>query len=326
MIALAHHCRCGDNHAEANALAIAGDRARGATAFVTLEPCTHQGRTPPCVPALIDAGIARVVIGVTDQDETAAGGALTLRKSGVTVDLVAHQPSVDLSAPHRRRCVNGRPWVRCKWAQTLDGHVATRTGDSKWISNAISRRLVHRERGRVDGVLTGIGTVLADDCQLTVRNVPKRRTPTRIVLDRDLRTPLDSALVRTIDQAPLLLIARSGADPDRRSTLEAAGARVLNFSCHDDGHFDLDAVLRALWTELGIGELLVEAGPRLMGSLLADQLIDELAVFIAPCVLGDGAALPALTGMAPERLANAANFRLTGVHRRGGDLLLRYLV
>ena len=325
LIALARHRRCGEAHAEVNAVDIAGPAVRGATAYVTLEPCTHSGRTGPCTQALIDAGIARVVIGAADPAPHAHGGADVLRAGGIDVDMMDHQPSLDLSAPHRRRHMDGRPWVRCKWAQTLDGHVATRTGESTWISNATSRRLVHRERGRVDAVLTGIGTVLADDCRLTVRDVPARRTPMRIVIDRDLRTPLDSALVQTIDHAPLLLIARPDADASRRNALTAAGAQILDRPSHTDGTFDLQQLLGELWMRFDVGEVLVEAGPRLMGSLMAAHLIDELAVFIAPRVLGDGAAMPALTGLAPPTIADGHVVRLMGVHRRAGDLLLRYI-
>lgn len=325
LLAVARHRRCGDAHAEVNALAIAGTAAHGATAYVTLEPCSHTGRTGPCTQALIDAGIARVVIGGMDPAPHALGGADVLRAGGIAVDLVDHQPSLDLNAPHRRRQLDSRPWVRCKWAQTLDGHVATRTGDSQWISSATSRRLVHRERGRVDAVLTGIGTVLADDCRLTVRDVRARRIPMRVVIDRDLRTPPDSALVRTIDRAPLLLVARGDADASRRETLQATGARVLDMPCHVDGYFDLQHVLRKLWTGFGIGDVLVEAGPRLMGALMAAHVVDELAVFIAPRVLGDGAALPALTGLVPPIIADGHAVRLIGVHQRAGDLLLRYM-
>ncbi len=324
-IALAHHRRCGDLHAEAAALQQAGD-VTGATAYVTLEPCTHTGRTGPCSSALIDAGIARVVIGCLDPNPEAGGGVDALQQAGIRVDIIDHATSRDLCAPHRRRCVDGRPWVRCKWAQTIDGYIATRTGHSQWISNATSRRQVHRERGRVDAVLTGIGTVLQDDCRLTVRDVPARRVPMRIVIDRDLRTPIDSQLVATINQAPLLLIARSSADANRRSALIEAGAQIADFPVHADGRFDLDAVLRHLWTQHKVADLMVEAGPKLMGALLRDQLIDEAAVYIAPHMLGDGAAMPPLTGMQSDRLDQSPRFRLLGTHQKAGDVLVRYIL
>ena len=325
LLALAHHRCCGEAHAEVNALAIAGDDAQGATAYVTLEPCTHQGRTGPCTTALLTAGISRVVIGCADANPLASGGVEALTAGGIDVDVLHHQPSHDLTAPHRRRCIDGRPWVRCKWAQTLDGYVATRTDHSQWISNETSRREVHRERGRVDAVLTGIGTVLADDCRLTVRSVRSRRTPARVVIDRDLRTPLDAKIVQTIDQAPLHLIARHSADDARRDALLNAGAVIHDFDCHADGRFDLEAVLRHLWSHCGFGEVLVEAGPRLIGALLGDQLVDELAIYLAPKLLGDGAAMPPITGLASDRLEHAPGFRLLGTHRRAGDALLRYI-
>ena len=325
LIALGRHRRCGEAHAEVNALMIAGDAARSGTAFVTLEPCTHSGRTGPCTQALIEAGIARVVIGAADPAPHAHGGADVLRGAGIAVDLVDHQPSLDLSAPHRKRHLDGRPWVRCKWAQSLDGHVVTRTGESMWISNTTSRRLVHRERGRVDAVLTGIGTVLADDCRLTVRDVPARRTPMRVVIDRDLQTPTDSALVQTIAQAPLILVARPDAEASRRDALAAAGAHILDSPAHTDGTFDLKQVLRELWMRFDVGEVLVESGPRLMHSLMAAHLIDELAVFIAPRVLGKEDAMPGFKELAPPKLTDGNDMRLIGVHRRNGDLLLRYM-
>lgn len=325
LLALAHHRRCGEAHAEINALAMAGNAAAGATVFVTLEPCTHQGRTGPCTQALLDASVARVVIGCADGNPVAAGGINALREGGIQVDLVHHQPSHDLAAPHRRRCIDGRPWVRCKWAQTLDGYVATRTGHSQWISNATSRRQVHRERGRVDAILTGIGTVLADDCRLTVRNVIARRTPARVVIDRDLRTPPACKLLQTIDKAPLHLIARQSADATRKQVLLDAGVVIHDFPCHTDGRFDLDAVMRHLWSHCGFAEVLVEAGPKLIGALLADSLIDELAIYLAPKLLGDGAAMPPLTGLSSDKLKQSPGFRLLGTHRRAGDALLRYI-
>jgi diaminohydroxyphosphoribosylaminopyrimidine deaminase/5-amino-6-(5-phosphoribosylamino)uracil reductase len=325
LLALARTKPFGQAHAEVNALSMAGPRATGATAYVTLEPCAHTGQTGPCTTALLDAGIARVVIGAVDPAEHACGGAEELQRKGVVVDVIPHQASLDLSAPHRRRQLDGRPWVRCKWAQTLDGHVATRTGDSQWISNALSRRLVHRERGRVDAVLTGIGTVLADDCELTVRGVRARRTPMRIVIDRDLQTPLQSKLVATIDQAPLILVARPQANPKQGAALRAAGAHILESPCCAEGRYDLHAVLRSLWTTFNIGELLVEAGPRLIGALKEAHLIDELAVFVAPRILGDGAAMPAITGLSPATISDGHTLRLLGVHNRQGDMLLRYM-
>ena len=191
-----HHARCGEAHAERIALSRAGSAARGGTLYCTLEPCAHQGRTPPCTDAILESGLKRVVFGTLDPNDTAAGGAELIRSAGIDVRHLPTTATEVLNAPYVHRIRTGLPWMIAKWAQTIDGRIATAGGDSRWISSDRSRRLVHRERGRVDAVMTGIGTLLADNPRLTPRQTrTPRRIPERIVVDGALQTPLDCALV-----------------------------------------------------------------------------------------------------------------------------------
>ena len=198
-----YHRQCGQAHAEVHALGRAGPRAAGATAYITLEPCNHFGRTPPCTEALIKAGVAKVVIARRDPNPIAAGGLDRLREAGIEVVIADDcELAMRITDGFARRVRSGLPWVIAKWAQTLDGRIATGSGESRWISNEASRRMVHRERGRVDAILTGIGTVLSDDPLLTARDVRIRRVARRIVIDPHLKTPLDAKLVQTADRFP----------------------------------------------------------------------------------------------------------------------------
>lgn len=322
-----YHRRCGGPHAEIVALGRAGTRAAGATAYVTLEPCNHHGRTGPCTEALIEAGVARVVFARADPDPAAGGGAERLRGAGVDVQVVEGcRPAVDVSGPFARRVRLGLPWVTVKWAQTVDGRIATRSGRSRWISGAASRRLVHRERGRVDVVLTGIGTVLADDPRLTARNVRRRRTARRVVIDPGLRIPHSCRLVAGAREAPVLVVCADteiAARPREARALEDAGVEVLPVAA-DAGEIPLETVLRELVTRYDATHVLVEAGAGLCGRLLRDGLANELWVFVAPLVLGDEHALPPAAGLVAEDVADARRLELRRVRRRGDDVLLVY--
>lgn len=323
VIAAAHHERFGGPHAEALALRKAGSAARGSTVHVTLEPCTHQGKTPACADALVKAEVSRVVIGSGDPNPLARGGAERLREAGIQVDFVDHLPSMNLIAPFHVNILHKRPWVMIKWAQTLDGRIATRTGDSKWISSETSRRLVHRERGRVDAILTGIGTVLQDDPQLTARNVRIRRTATRIVLDPSLKTPLESSLVSTIDVAPLLIVTDADLlGSPKAAALVAKGTQLIGFPI-EDGHFDLKALMQHLYESHDMSTVMVEAGTGLMSSFVRSGCADELAIFVAPRLLGDDQGYPPLTGAAAESIRNADHVQVEQLHHRDADLLLR---
>jgi len=332
ILGIGHHHRFGAPHAEIEALAAcraAGHDPRGATLIVTLEPCAHAGKTGPCTEAIIQAGIGRVIYARADPNPIAAGGAKRLRDAGIPSELDdSVREAADLGAPFAKRIASGLPWVIAKWAQTIDGRVASRTGSSKWISNESSRRAVHLVRGRVDAVVTGIGTVLLDDPRLTARGVPIQRTARRIVLDSSIRTSVDSTLIRTIGEAPVTIIALESAVRDhsvRAGALRSAGAEVIGVPAGNDGRVDPVAAMRLLVDRYDATRVMVEAGPQVMGSLFAHALVDEAHVYVAPIVLGDPAGLgPADVNIARE-LADATRMSLRSVKRLGDDVVLKYL-
>ncbi|MBD8899304.1 bifunctional diaminohydroxyphosphoribosylaminopyrimidine deaminase/5-amino-6-(5-phosphoribosylamino)uracil reductase RibD [Rhodanobacter sp. DHG33] len=314
------HQRAGGPHAEVHALREAGERARGATAYVTLEPCAHHGRTPPCADALIAAGVARVVVAAEDPFPQVAGrGIAKLRAAGIAVDTgLLRDEARELNVGFFSRIERGRPFVRVKLAMSLDGRTALANGESKWITGEAARADVQRWRARSSAILTGSGTVLADDPHLTVRLPPDEAftPPLRVVLDRDLRVP---AHFHVMDAAaPTLCIhdARRAPPPDAPEGVRHAGVPL-----DGNGRLDLDAVL-ALLATLDVNELHVEAGSRLSGALLGAGRVDELLLYIAPVLLGDHAhallELPPLASMA-ER------WRLTVTDQRslGADWRLR---
>lgn len=292
------HERFGGPHAEVNALRDAGPAARGATLFVTLAPCHHHGKTPPCTAAVTQAGISRVVIAALDPAHHGTGdGVDWLKKSGLQVEsgLCADQ-AYELLAPFTTFCCEKRPYVHAKWAMTLDGKLATRTGHSQWITNDAARAVGHRLRGRMDAILTGIGTVLADNPQLTARPAGPR-LPVRVVLDSLARLPLDSRLVQTVHQAPVLVVTTPQAPGERRYALENAGVEVLvQDPAAATAMCDLPALLREFgqrsWTNL-----LLEAGSRVLGAFHDLSLIDEVHCFIAPKLIGGEQALSPLGGL-----------------------------
>jgi diaminohydroxyphosphoribosylaminopyrimidine deaminase/5-amino-6-(5-phosphoribosylamino)uracil reductase len=331
VIGMGHHRRFGGPHAEADALEDCrrrGETPRGATMYVTLEPCNHAGKQPPCSRALVAAGVANVVIARADPNPLASGGAAALREAGINVRFTgASTPAIDLGAPFAKRVTTGLPWVIAKWAQTIDGKVATRTGASQWISCPASRRRVHRLRARVDAVLTGIGTVLADDPRLTPREVGRvRRVARRIIIDPRLELPPSSALVRTLGDAPVTVVydaALAGKRGEAIGLLGTLGIELLPAPA-PAGRFDLRAALHALAARHALSGVLVEAGPRLLGSLLEQDLVDEAHVYLAPKVLGDDGGMSAARGRSVPDLAGARALRLVGHHRVGVDALLVY--
>ncbi|MFM1867912.1 MAG: Riboflavin biosynthesis protein RibD [Planctomycetota bacterium] len=331
VIADGYHRRCGGPHAEVDALAAAGTRARGAIALVTLEPCNHQGRTGPCSEALANAGVAEVIYAVSDPNPLAKGGAARLRERGIRAFHVAHAAADELALPFLKRVRTGLPWIAAKWAQSMDGAVALANGDSQWLSCARSRRMVHRERGRVDAILTGIGTVLEDDPRLTARDVRVVRTPRRIVFDPDARTPLDANVLDlagdgaqnpTARAATILIDMSSSNDAAflrRVEALSARGATIVPLG----GGGSIEPALRSLARE-GVATVLVESGGGLVGRLLREQLLDEAWVFVAPLLVADDVARRCARGLAPEVLATIPRARLLSVRRRGADALLHY--
>jgi diaminohydroxyphosphoribosylaminopyrimidine deaminase / 5-amino-6-(5-phosphoribosylamino)uracil reductase len=287
------HAELGDLHAERAALAdcaARGNDPAGATMYVTLEPCAHQGRQPPCVEAILEAGIARVVIASDDPSEKAAGrGPGVLRDGGVEVAFAAGEEATAarlLNQPFRKHARTGLPLVTLKLAMSLDGRTAALPGDSPWISSEASRALVHRWRSEVDAIAVGIGTVLADDPLLTARDVENARQPVRVVFDRQARLPLDSQLLRTLDLSPLLVVSSSEADGGRRSALREAGAELIVAD-------DIPSALAGLGRR-GIASLFLEGGPTLAAAFAAAGEIDEARVFVAPLLLGGGERVVAL--------------------------------
>lgn len=328
VIAAGHHREFGGPHAEIDALRNAeqqGEPVAGATVYVTLEPCAHHGKTPPCVDALIAARVGEVVIARRDPHPSAKGGAEALRRAGIAVRFTdASERATRLSDPFCMRVEEGRSWVIAKWAQTLDGRVATRTGDSKWISGERSRAIVHRWRGRVDAVLTGVGTVVADDPILTARGERRpRRVALRAVVDPSLRTPLDAALVRTAKQTPVVMFCEPDAGA-RADALRASGVVVVPIGPdrHDPARLDLREALEWLSRERAATNVLLEAGPGLLSSMLRADLVDEARVFVSPVLLGDRSAVPAFDLRPLDRLADARRVQTTLVRRVGDDALL----
>ncbi len=323
------HAELGGPHAERAALADAERRGHdpaGATVFVTLEPCAHHGRQPPCAEALVAARVARVVYAADDPSEKASGrGPGVLRGEGIEVELASGAEAAAarlLNQAFRKHARTGRPLVLYKAAVTLDGHTATASGDSKWISGVESRMLVHRWRLESDAIAVGIGTALADDPLLTARDLdpPAQRQPLRVVFDAQARLPLESALLASLDEAPLLVVAAAAASADRISLLRGAGAEVLSL----DG--DHDARVTAALAELGrraVTSVLLEGGARLAGAFLAAGEIDELRLFIAPLLLGGEGARPLLAGSDPEAIGEARRALATEHQRVGEDVLIR---
>lgn len=309
------HERAGEAHAEVSALAAAGARARGATAYVTLQPCAHQGRTGPCTTALIEAGIARVVYAVDDPSpHTAERGRRLLEEAGIEVaDGLLAAEAARLNEGFLSRIRRGRPFVRLKVAAGLDGGTAMRSGQSRWITGDAARLDVQRLRAECGAILTGVGTVLADDPSLTVRHGPViERQPLRAVVDSSLRTPPEARMLALPGKTVIFC-----TDDGRRSTLEAAGATVQQVEA-EGGRVALDSVLRHLGT-LGVNDLLVEAGPVLAGGLLAARLVDELVIYQAPHIMGSETrgmfATPGWTS-----LEDRARFEILDLRRVGSDL------
>ncbi|NIM28393.1 MAG: bifunctional diaminohydroxyphosphoribosylaminopyrimidine deaminase/5-amino-6-(5-phosphoribosylamino)uracil reductase RibD [Gammaproteobacteria bacterium] len=313
------HARAGEAHAEVNALRAAGERARGATVYVTLEPCCHHGRTGPCTEALLAAGVSRVVAATIDPDPRTAGSGLeALRARGVEVSSgVLEDQARALNVGFLTRHTRGRPFVRIKMAASLDGRTAMADGESKWITGPAARRDAQHLRARSSAIVTGIGTVLADDPALTVRDVAPEdggpvRQPLRVVLDRRLRTPADASLLH---QPGATLIATSSRDAASRRRLADAGAEILTLA--DDGRAGLEALMTSLAAR-ECNEVLVEAGATLAGAVLEAGLADEIVVYTAPLLLGDsGRGLFHLPGI--RRLAQGLALDVVDVQPVGRD-------
>lgn len=315
----------GRPHAERVALDRAGEAARGATAYVTLEPCAHTGQTPPCAAALIAAGVRRVVVACRDPDPRVDGGGIAmLQKAGVEVtEGVLRAEAEALQHGFFTRVRQGRPAVTLKLASTLDGRIATRSGESQWITGHHARRAAHALRAEHDAVMVGSGTVQTDNPELTCRIRGMRRNrDLRIVADTHLRTRLMSRVIASAAETPTWFLHAAGADPARAAAFREAGARLITVKQGEPG-IDLVAALAALGAE-GLTRLLVEGGAQLAGALLRAGLVDRLAWFHAPTVMG-GDGLPAAASFGITSLAAMPRFIRTEQRAVGGDLLTHYV-
>ncbi|HEY3430934.1 MAG TPA: bifunctional diaminohydroxyphosphoribosylaminopyrimidine deaminase/5-amino-6-(5-phosphoribosylamino)uracil reductase RibD [Rhodocyclaceae bacterium] len=310
------HAKAGEPHAEVHALLAAGDKAKGATAYVTLEPCSHFGRTPPCADGLIAAGVSRVAAAMTDPNPQVAGRGLEkLRAAGIAVASGLMQAQAEeLNVGFISRMTRGRPWLRLKVAASLDGKTALNNGVSQWITGPDARRDGHRWRARSCAMLTGIGTVRDDDPQLTVRDIPVTRQPLRVVVDSRLETPLNARIL----EGGNVLIAAAVQDEKRIAALQQRGAEVLVLPNGQD-KVDLPRLLAELGTR-GINEIMVEAGFKLNGSLLREGCVDELIIYQAPVLLGDKARgmfdLAELSDLSRKQVLHITDRRLLGQDQR----------
>lgn len=327
IVAEGWHARHGGPHAEIAALSDARDKGidpAGLTMVVTLEPCCHHGKTPPCTDALIQARLAKLVVAMPDPfDEVSGRGIKQLREAGIEVEVgIREDQARRLNEAFIKKVTAGLPWVIVKWAQTLDGKIAARTGDSQWISSDASRRRVHELRGRVDAVMVGIGTVLADDPQLTARDVEMRRVARRVVLDPQLRMTGDERLFQTPEPVTIAYEARE--ETRIRDRFPHAEPFALEKWC--GRRLDLEPLLRHLAREHQATNILVEGGAGLTGSLLEQGLVDQVLAFIAPRLMGDVEALDPVSGSPCASIAESVQLELRSHERIADDLLLDYRV
>ena len=311
-----HHAAFGRDHAEVMALGKAGTQARGSTVYVTLEPCNHHGKTPPCTEALIAAGVARVVVAVRDAHRVAAGGAERLRAAGIPVEVgTCAAEAHELVAPFLHAAAADRPWVTLKLATSIDGALADHTRKTGWLTGPEARAEVHRWRAQHDAIGVGMGTVLADDPALTVRDAKAPRVhPVRVVFSRSGRLPVTSVLARTARDIPVVVMAHD-PDPAYEATLNEMGVDLVPAA-------SLGEALRALRAR-GVHSILIEGGARLAGSLLFEQLVDRLMVFTAPVILGSGA-LNAFLLAPAQRAEQATRMRVVERTPFGDDLMTIY--
>ncbi len=318
------HARAGEPHAEIMALRRAGESARGATAYVTLEPCGHHGRTPPCAPALVDAGLSRVVIAAGDPNPRVAGrGRDILMQAGIRVEQGACEAGARrINRGFFSRFERGRPWLTLKLAASLDGRSALANGTSQWITGPVSRAAVHRARARAGAVMTGVGTVLADDPSLNARLPGQDRQPLRVVLDSALSVPPQARLLDGGDGGGSVhIFCVRGADTKRREALVAAGAAVHELEAGEDGRPPPASVLAVL-AELEVNEVYAECGPRLAGILIESGLVDELELFQGPHLFGPDA--KGMAGLPPRtRIPDPPAWRVLRAQRCGRDVRIR---
>lgn len=316
------HPRAGEPHAEIFALRDAGERACQADLYVTLEPCSHHGRTGPCADAIIKAGLSRVYVGIMDPNPQVAGaGIRRLREAGIQVYCgVLENQCRRIIAPFAKHILTGLPFIVLKSAMTLDGKTATASGHSQWVSNAASRKEVHRLRNRMDGIMVGIGTVLRDDPQLTTRLPEEGRDPERIVVDSRLRIPEDAAILHLSSAAATVIATTGQACPDKITRLRTLGAEVLVLPA-SDGRVDLHALLTALG-ERGLQSILLEGGAELNGAFWRAGFVDRLMMFVAPKVVGGDTGKGVFSGAGVGSMTDATVLQDVRVRQFGDDTLI----
>jgi diaminohydroxyphosphoribosylaminopyrimidine deaminase/5-amino-6-(5-phosphoribosylamino)uracil reductase len=314
------HERFGAAHAEVIALGNAGPMARGSTLYVSLEPCCHHGKTPPCTAAVIAAGVARVVAAIVDPFQKVAGqGIAQLRAAGIAVDVgLLEDEARELNAPFIKLVTTGLPYIHAKWAMTLDGKIATTAGDSKWITGEAARAVAHELRGRMDAIVVGVNTAIIDDPLLTARP-PGPRIATRIVIDSRGRLPVSSQLVRTAGQAPVVIATSALAPVANLESLREYGCECLVLP-HDERGVAALALLQQLGKR-NMTNLLIEGGSRVLGSFHDARAIDELHVFIAAKTLAGG--LTPVSGTSVAQIVGAPKYDLTQVRQLGNDCLIQ---
>lgn len=322
LIAEAHHDEVGKDHAELAALKLAGDKAKGATVYVSLEPCNHEGRTGPCVEALIAAGVARVVIGCRDPNPNVSGGGVErLRAAGIEVDVgVLGTKAKRLIEPWEKFITTGCTFLTLKLALSLDGRIATKTGESKWITSKESRAFSHELRARHDAVMVGINTIMTDDPRLTVRNAAGRN-PIRIVVDSKLRLPFDRNVVKTAHEVPTCVLTTAEADPDHEQALTDAGLNIIKLPATTEGRCDMRAALYEL-AKREVVSVLCEGGAELTGSLLAGRLVDHMYAFVAPLLLGPRGRAGAVDWAGPDTIKGAPRIKNPKWELHGNDALV----
>ena len=323
VISTGYHQGFGGAHAEINAIQTAGAATVGNDLYVTLEPCNHFGKTPPCADAVIRAGIRRVFVGCQDPAPHVAGqGIQRLRAAGLEVTVgVCESEARRLIAPFEMLMLQCRPWVHAKWAMTLDGRIASRTGHSKWISSDASRALVHQLRGRMDAIITGAGTVRSDDPLLTARPAGSR-TPLRVVIDGDGSSlHRDTNLVKSLSETPVLVCVADDLATNELERLRSLGIAVMACAVVEPGRVDLHAVMAELGRR-GCTNVLTEAGPRILGSLFDSSLIDEVHIFIAPRLIGGASARGPIAGLGREKITAMPNVKHSRQTLIGDDLLI----
>jgi diaminohydroxyphosphoribosylaminopyrimidine deaminase/5-amino-6-(5-phosphoribosylamino)uracil reductase len=325
VVGAGYHHRAGEPHAEVLALRQAGKRAKGATLYLNLEPCDHSGRTPPCTRSILKAGIKRVVAGMVDPNPLVSGrGIRRLRKAGVRVDVgVWGKECRELNAPFCKFITTRGPLVILKAAISLDGKVATASGDSRWISGEASRKAVHRLRSAVDAVMVGIGTVRKDDPMLNARLPGRRkvRQPLRVIVDSRLRISPESRIVRTAGDFPTLVAATSSASPEKIERLKKARVEVLNVRKNRQGGVSLRALLKELGCR-GVQSILLEGGPTLNAEAWEERVVDRVLLFVAPKVIGGKEAPGMIGGKGVAKVRNARGVEILRIRRMGPDLMI----